>query len=298
MKKSGVVILYKEGGMSSQSAVNRLKRILGADKAGHTGTLDPMATGVLPVLVGRGVKASEYLTAGHKHYGATLKLGITTDTEDITGEVLSRADKLPTEEEVFSAIEAMRGESMQTPPMYSAIKVGGRKLYDLAREGKTVEREPRKITVFDIKYDKLSDDEYSLDILCSKGTYIRTLCADIGAALGVGGVMKTLERKSAAGYTVDMAHTLCEIENMSEEERESIILPIEDIFKEEKRIDLPPFFARLARCGVEIYVKKINLSAEVGERFLLFDSGKFFALGEAREYEGGIAIKPIKQFDV
>ena len=298
MNKNGVVILYKEEGMSSQSAVNRLKRILGADKAGHTGTLDPMATGVLPILVGRAVKASEYLTVEGKHYGATLKLGMTTDTEDITGEVLSRTDKIPAEEEVLCAVESMRGESMQIPPMYSAIKIGGKKLYDLAREGVSIEREPRKITVYDIKCKKLCDDEYFLDIQCSKGTYIRTLCADIGAKLGVGGVMKTLERLSAGGYSVSEAHTLAEIEKMTEEEREKILLPTESIFSDKKRLDLPPFFARLARCGVEIYLKKISLQADLGERLRLYDSGKFFALGEVREFDDGLAVKPIKQFDV
>ena len=183
--KSGVVVLYKDGGMSSQSAVNRLKRILGAEKAGHTGTLDPMATGVLPILIGRAVKASEYLTAEDKHYGATLLLGITTDTEDVTGAVLTECDKIPGEDEVKSAVLSMVGESMQTPPMYSAIKVGGRKLYDLAREGITVEREPRKITVHSIDCKRLSENEYFLDIKCSKGTYVRTLyragCRSAGA---------------------------------------------------------------------------------------------------------------------
>lgn len=298
MKKSGVVILYKEEGISSQSAVNRLKRLLNADKAGHTGTLDPLATGVLPILVGRAVKASEYLTSEHKHYGATLLLGIRTDTEDVTGAVLERSDNIPSEQQVATAIENMRGESMQTPPMYSAIKVGGKKLYDLARSGITVEREARKITVYDIKYEKLSEREYFLDVRCSKGTYIRTLCADIGEALGCGAAMKTLERLSAGNYTKDMAHTLSEIENMTEEERDKIILPTEDIFSDLRSVTLPPFFARLARCGVEIYLHKISFTGKTGERIRLYDGTGFFALGEIRVFEGGEAIKPIKQFDV
>jgi tRNA pseudouridine55 synthase len=212
--------------------------------------------------------------------------------------VLSESERIPGEEEVIRAIESMKGEILQTPPMYSAIKVGGKKLYDLAREGISIEREPRKITVYDIKHRRLSEDEYFLDIHCSKGTYIRTLCADIGAKLGVGGVMKTLERLSAGGYSVDRAHTLQEIESMSEEERDALILPIESIFSDKKKLELSPFFARLARCGVEIYLKKISVHADVGERFRLFDSGKFFALGEVREFEDGLAVKPIKQFDV
>lgn len=296
--KSGVVILYKDESISSQGAVSRLKRLLGAQKAGHTGTLDPLATGVLPVLVGRGVKASEYVTSEDKHYRAVLLLGVRTDTEDVTGRVLTECADIPTEEAVRAAVAAMAGESLQTPPMYSALKVGGRKLYDLAREGVTVEREPRKITVYSIECERLGEREYALDVHCSKGTYIRTLCADIGDALGCGGVMKALERTECAGYTVADAHTIAEIEAMTEEEREGLIIPTEALFAKYKKITLPPFFARLARCGVEIYLKKISLTAEAGERFALYDEGGFFALGEVREFEAGLAVKPIKQFDV
>lgn len=295
--KSGVIILDKSEGITSQGAVNRIKRLFGASKAGHTGTLDPLATGILPVLIGRAVKASEYMLTSDKHYIATLLLGITTDTEDITGKVLTECDRIPSEDEVICAANSMLGESMQTPPMFSAIKIGGKKLYDLAREGKTVEREPRKITVYEISAKKLSEKEYELDVKCSKGTYIRTLLADIGAKLGTGGVMKTLRRASCAGFTLDGAHTLEEIENMTEEERDALIIPTENIFPELEKITLVPFFARLARCGAPIYLKKIKLSAELGARVRLYDESGFFALGEVRECEEGLAIKPIKQFD-
>ena len=298
MKKSGVVILNKEEGISSQGAVNRLKRILDADKAGHTGTLDPMATGVLPVLINRGVKASEYVTSEDKHYGATLLLGITTDTEDITGTTLTVCDRIPSEEEVFAAVGKMVGKIKQIPPMYSAIKVGGKKLYELARCGEVVEREEREITVYKIDAKRLSDREYYLDVHCSKGTYIRTLCADIGAILGTGAVMKTLCRTECAGFSLDNAHTLAEIEAMTDEEKNAIIIPTEQLFSDIKRVTLSAFFSRLARCGVEIYLKKIALTAEVGERFTLYDEKGFFALGEVREFAEGLAIKPIKQFDI
>lgn len=296
--KSGAVIVYKEQNMSSQGAVSRLKRILGEKKAGHTGTLDPLATGVLPILVGRGVKASEYILTEDKHYRTTLLLGITTDTEDITGSILTECDEIPDEATVRSAVQGMVGEIEQVPPMYSAIKIGGRKLYDLAREGKTVEREARLITVYSIDCEKLSEKEYALDVHCSKGTYIRTLCADIGKALGCGGTMKTLERTECAGFTLKDAHTLDEIEKMSEEEREALIIPTKNLFPTVESITLSPFFTRLARCGVEIYLKKINIEAEVGKRFKLFDESGFFALGEVREFDDGLAIKPIKQFDI
>ena len=296
--KSGVVIIDKTDGISSQGAVNRLKRLLGADKAGHTGTLDPMATGVLPILVGRAVKASEFLLHGNKHYSATLLLGITTDTEDVTGITLSETDRIPGEEEVISAVKSMRGKSMQTPPMYSAIKIGGKKLYNLARDGITVDREAREITVFEISSRRISEREYIIDVECSKGTYIRTLCADIGKKLGCGGVMKTLRRTYAAGFSLSEAHTIEEIEKMDEKEREALIIPTEEIFKDKRAVILPDFFARLARCGVEIYLKKINLAAELGEQLRLYDKNGFFALAEVREFEGGAAAKPIRQFEI
>lgn len=294
--KNGIIIINKEEGMSSFSVVSRVKRLFGASKAGHTGTLDPMATGVLPVLLGRAVKASEYMLSSDKHYVATLLLGITTDTEDVTGATLTECSTIPCEAEVLSAIYSMLGESEQIPPMYSALKIGGRKLCDLARAGETVEREARKITVYDIKAKRLSEREYEIDVICSKGTYIRTLCADIGKRLGTGGVMKTLLRAEASGFTLGDAYTLGELEAMSEEQREAKILPTERIFEDKRRVTLAPFFARLARCGLEIYLKKINLSAEIGERVTLFDENGFFALGEVREFEDGAAIKPIKQF--
>lgn len=296
--KSGIIILDKEEGISSQGAVNRVKRLFGADKAGHTGTLDPLATGVLPVLVGRAVKASEFLLTGDKHYSATLRLGIKTDTEDITGTVTETSDAIPAKDDVFRAADSMLGQSEQIPPMYSAIKVGGKKLYDLAREGKTVEREPRPITVFDIRCEHITDRDYRIDVKCSKGTYIRTLCSDIGERLGCGATMTSLRRLSAAGFEISNAHTLTEIEKMSESDREALIIPTEKIFESYRRITLPPFFARLARCGVEIYLKKIGLNLPVSERVTLYDENGFFALGEVRDFTEGAAIKPIRQFDI
>ncbi len=292
---SGIVIVNKEEGLTSQAVVNRVKRIFGVKKAGHTGTLDPLATGVLPVLIGRAVKASEYMLTSDKHYGATLLLGVSTDTEDITGEVLERCDKLPSEDEVRAAARAHTGRIMQTPPMYSALKVGGKKLCDLARDGVTVEREPREVTVYSIEVKRLSESEYFLDVSCSKGTYIRTLCADIGKMLGCGGTMKTLCRLSASGYTTSDGHTLGELEAMSGEERLGTVRPVEEIFEKHKAVNLSDFFARLAHSGLEIYLKKIGVDLPLGERVRLYDKNGFFALGEVREYEDGAAIKPIKQ---
>ena len=295
--KNGIVIINKEAGLTSQGVVNRVKRIFGAQKAGHTGTLDPMATGVLPVLLERGVKASEFMLTSDKHYIATLLLGLTTDTEDVTGEILTKCCEIPSEADVLSAVSSFVGEYMQTPPMYSALKVGGKKLCDLARQGVTVEREARAVTIHSLTAEKISECEYTLDVHCSKGTYIRTLCADIGAKLGSGGCMKTLCRASASGFTLDDAHTLSELENMSDEERDRCVFPVEYIFRDLPEVKLSAFFAKLAHSGLEIYLKKINLDLSLGARVRLSDEKGFFALGEVREYENGRAIKPIRQFN-
>ena len=297
---SGLIIIDKGDGISSQGAVNRVKRLLGVAKAGHTGTLDPMATGVLPILVGRGVKASEFMLCSDKHYGATLLLGRTTDTEDVTGQTLTEhTGALPTAEEVIRAAESFIGRSMQTPPMYSALKVGGQKLYDLARRGVEIERQPRPIEVTSLTVTPINGSEYFLDVHCSAGTYIRTLCADIGAKLGVGGCMKTLRRLSASGFALAEAVTLEELEAMPEEMRRERILPIEVIFRGLPSLHLPPFFARLGSCGCELYLDKLGREAEglkVGDRVKLYRDGELFALAEVREYEAGPAAKPIRQF--
>ena len=292
----GIIIIDKPEGVSSFSAVARIRRLFGEKKVGHTGTLDPLATGVLPILVGRAVKASDYLLTSDKHYIATLKLGIATDTEDITGTVISCSDDIPSEARVREVVAGFVGSYEQTPPMYSAIKVGGKKLYELAREGKTIEREARTVTIENILVEKICDDEYTLDVTCSKGTYIRTLCSDIGAALGSFGTMKTLRRAEAAGYTLSDAIPLDALENMSDEERQKRLLPTEKIFEKYRKVILPDFFSRLAHSGLEIYLKKIAENGVAGERVRMCDKNGFFAIGEIREFEDGLAIKPIKQF--
>jgi tRNA pseudouridine55 synthase len=211
--------------------------------------------------------------------------------------VLTRTESIPEEAEVMRAVNSFIGPYMQTPPMYSALKRGGKKLCDLARAGIEVEREAREVTIHSIictPTDKA--DEYTLDVKCSKGTYIRTLCADIGSELGVGGCMASLCRAEASGFTLSDAHTIGEIEALPPEERASLVVPIEKIFKNCEQILLPPFFARLARSGLEIYLKKIAKELPLGARVTLFDADGFFALGEVMEYPDGPAIKPIRQF--
>ena len=294
---NGIVIIDKGEGLTSQGVVNRVKRLLSASRAGHTGTLDPMATGVLPVLVGRAVKASEYMMSTKKHYIATLRLGITTDTEDITGKTLTESDDIPTEERVREVCASMLGESMQTPPMYSAIKVNGHTLMELARRGEVVERQARPITVYRLDVQKLSEREYSLDVVCSKGTYIRTICADIGAMLGCGGVMSALRRAETATFTLDDAYTLEQIEKMTDEERQNIVIPVEKIFEQYPIVNLPDFYATLAHNGAHIYQKKLGTDFPVGAKVRMYDREGFFSLGEVRQYEESkTAIKPIKAF--
>ncbi len=293
---SGLVLLYKERGMTSQTAVNRLKRIFGAAKAGHTGTLDPLAEGVLPILLGRAVKASEFLLTGEKHYRAELLLGQATDTEDVTGSVTAVTEHIPTEEALRAAALSFVGESRQVPPMYSAIRVGGRRLMEIARAGGEVAREARPITVYRMGVERISDRVYALDVHCSKGTYIRTLCADIGRAAGSLGCMQALTRTEAAGYSLDRTHTLDELAAMSEEERARTVIPTAAIFSSFPAVRLPDFFARLAHNGQPIYLHKIGRHDPLGTRLALYDQSGFFAVAEVEEHGEGLAARPIRQF--
>ena len=299
MEPNGILILHKPVGMTSHDVVNRVRRLFGTKRVGHTGTLDPMASGVLVVLVGRAATAAEYLSCDKKSSRATLRLGLTTDTEDVTGQTLSECDQIPSEAQVLEAASRFVGELSQIPPMYNALKVDGRKLYDLAREGKTVERKPRKITVHALTCQKATDRDYTLEVTCSAGTYIRTLCADIGASLGCGGVMAALERTEAGGFSLSQAYTLPQLEAMSEEEKTACLLPTEQLFADCPPLRLPAFYERLARNGCEIYQAKIKTAYPTGQRLRIFGAdGSFFALGEVREYADGSAVKLIKLFEL
>ncbi|MBQ2735197.1 MAG: tRNA pseudouridine(55) synthase TruB [Clostridia bacterium] len=297
---SGVLIVAKHAGVTSHDIVNKIRRLYGTRRVGHTGTLDPMATGVLVVLIGRAAKASEYLATDSKRYRATLRLGITTDTEDTTGNILTVSEILPS----FSSLEAIlpqfRGKIQQIPPMYSALKVNGQKLVDLARKGQTVERQAREIEVFSLTATPTErPDEFVLEVGCSGGTYIRTLCADIGAALGCGGAMASLERTETGGFPLSAAHTVEELEVMDTQARIRLLIPTEELFRNCPAISLPTFYEKLCRSGCEIYLAKIKVDFPVGTRLRIYDAnGTFFALGEVREYESGCAVKSIKTFSL
>lgn len=297
MEPSGVVLLNKPKGCTSHDCVNKIRRLYNTKKVGHTGTLDPMATGVLPILVGRAAKASDFLMADSKIYRAGLKLGITTDTEDTTGKVLTRSDEIPGEEDVRRGCSEFVGEIMQIPPMYSALKIDGKKLVDLARKGESIERKARPITVYSIGIVEVkSPCEYIIDVHCSKGTYIRTLCADIGARLGCGGSMSSLERRASGEFNISECVSLEELEKMTEQERFALIKPTETLFSNLPKLTFPPFFEKLAKNGNEIYQKKIGTSFSLGQRISLYGKDGFYALGEVKDYPDGSAIKIIKLF--
>ena len=300
MEPSGVIIINKSEGMTSHDVVNKMRRLFSTRRVGHTGTLDPMATGVLVILIGRAAKAAEYLSSDEKGYIATLRLGTTYDTEDVTGTPITVTEQIPDEDTVYKAINGFVGEIMQTPPMYSALKVNGQKLCDLARKGIEIERTSRPVTVFsiDTKKGELPTD-YILSVRCSAGTYIRTLCADIGNYLGCGGAMATLCRTLAGGFSIEGSHTLEELEALTPEKRLSLLMPTESLFYDLSSVALPAFYEKLCRNGCEIYLSKLRISLTVGQRVrICSQSGNFFALGEVREYPDGLAIKAIKLFDI
>ena len=296
----GILLIDKPQGVTSHDVVWKVRKLFGTRKVGHTGTLDPMATGVLVVLLGRAAKACEYVSHDEKTYIATLRLGLTTDTEDITGTVLTQApqDSLPSPDQVEAVLDSFRGNILQVPPMYSALKVNGKKLCDIARHGETVEREPRPVTVKSLTCTPgVSPSDYTLCATVSGGTYIRTLCADIGASLGCGGVMATLRRIEAGGFPIGACHTLETLEAMTMEDRLACLQPAETLFSDLETVHLPDFYRTLCRNGCEIYLKKLGIVHPVSSRLRLCDSrGNFFALGEVMEFEDGPAIKAIKIF--
>ena len=295
---SGVLLVDKDEGMTSHDVVNIVRRIYNTKRVGHTGTLDPLATGLLVVLVGRAAKAAEYLVQDTKRYTAGIRLGMTTNTEDITGEVISVSDKTVSEQDFDTAVKAFIGDIMQTPPMYSALKVNGQKLVDLARKDIVIERESRPIHIESIEYKKVGNKDYLLTVDCSKGTYVRTLCADIGAYLECGAVMSSLRRERSGNFSLEFAYTIEALKQMSADELATALIPTQALFDELEAVTLPAFYERLCRNGAEIYQKKISCSFPVGTRLRLCGKDGFFAIGEVRMYGEESAIKAIKLFDI
>lgn len=291
----GIIVIDKHEGVTSYRIIQILRRMFNTKKVGHTGTLDPMATGVLPVLLGRAVKAADFLLSEDKEYVATLRLGIETDTEDMTGTVLRRCSDIPSEEAVREAVMSFSGDYNQIPPMYSALKVGGRKMVDIAREGGEVERKPRRVVIRSISCERLEHDLYRLCVECTKGTYIRTLCADIGRRLGCGGAMASLRRTRAGAFDLSAAHTIEELDSMEAPERAGLVLPADGLFPDFPAIHLGDFYSRLAHSGTEIYLKKLSKSLPLGTFVRLYHGDSFFAIGRVDDFPDGPAIKPVKQ---
>ena len=235
---NGIIIIDKPAEWTSMDVCAKLRGILKTKKVGHAGTLDPMATGVLPVFVGQATRGVSFAESGEKEYVATLRLGLVTDTQDISGRTLAGGPVTVTAEELAAVLPRFTGDITQIPPMYSAIKINGQKLYDLARQGREVARKPRPVTIYELELlERLSDVDYRLRVRCSKGTYIRTLCHDIGQALGCGGCMAALRRTMAAGYTLAESCTLEEVQARGE----SLLRPVDTLFRQhpEYRITHP-----------------------------------------------------------
>ncbi len=231
---TGIVNINKPLGKTSHFAVAVIRRVTKIKKVGHTGTLDPLATGVLPVCIGReSTKLSDVIMQSRKQYRAVLRLGYTTTTQDSEGEVTDTREVTCTKEDIYNAVKNFEGDIMQIPPMYSAIKINGQKLYNLARKGVEIEREPRKVTIYGIEITNIDMDAHEVEMLidCSKGTYIRTLCNDIGDKLGCGGYMKSLVRTKCGGFSIDTSITLEEFERLWNEDRIDEILTSPEEYK-------------------------------------------------------------------
>ena len=249
----GIVIVDKPQDWTSQDVTARLRRVFNTRRIGHGGTLDPMATGVLPVFVGRATRGVEFFEHAEKTYETVLRLGLTTDTEDITGTMLTEAPVSVIDEQVEAALAAFRGQIMQIPPMYSALKVNGQKLCDLARKGKTVERQPRPITIHELELLERGENTLRLRVRCSKGTYIRTLCKDIGEALGCGGCMESLRRVSAGEYTIAEAVPLQEL--LDTVEPETYLRGVDTMFRNYPAVTLTANQEKRCRNGNTFSVK-------------------------------------------
>ena len=271
---NGIVIVDKPEGWTSQDVTARLRRVFNTRRIGHGGTLDPMATGVLPVFVGRATRGVEFFEHAEKTYETVLRLGITTDTEDISGTVLTEQDAFVTGEQLEEVLQRFRGDIMQVPPMYSALKVNGQKLYDLARKGKEVERQPRPITIHELTLLGMEADGIHLRVRCSKGTYIRTLCKDIGQALGCGGCMAALRRVSAGEYTIEESVPL---QTLLETETPDVFLrPVDSMFRNHPAVELTEKQEARCRNG-----NSFTLNIADGTYRAYSRSGEFLALSKA-----------------
>ena len=291
---TGIICLDKPCDMTSFMAVKRASRILGVKKAGHTGTLDPMATGVLVIMLGHCTRFIELLPEHRKGYTARVKLGLTTDTLDITGEVLTENPVNITEEQLLSVAESFKGEISQVPPMYSAIKKDGERLYDLARKGIEIERESRKITIEKLEIYDFDGVEFSMDVTCSAGTYIRSLCDDIGKALGCGAVMTALRSTEANGFSIENAVTLENLEKLvSENKTDEVITSVEKALMSYPEIVVTNPQANRFHNGGELGYDRLRGDYPIGIYRVYSPERKLLGLGEILTEKGDLTVRRV-----
>ena len=291
---TGIICLDKPRDMTSFMAVKRTSRLLSVKKAGHTGTLDPMATGVLVIMLGHSTRFIELLPEHKKSYTARVKLGITTDTLDITGEILSENPVNVTKEQLLSVAENFKGEILQTPPMYSALKKDGERLYDLARKGIEIEREQRQITIEKLEIYDFDGTEFSMDVTCSAGTYIRSLCDDIGNALGCGAVMTDLRRTNANGFSIENAVTLEELEKLvSENKTESVITSVETALISYPEITVTTPQANRFHNGGALDYARLHGDYPAGIYRVYSPQRKLLGLGEIKEDKTDLTVRRV-----
>ncbi len=291
---TGIICLDKPCDMTSFMAVKRASRILGVKKAGHTGTLDPMATGVLVIMLGHCTRFIELLPEHKKSYTAKVKLGITTDTLDITGEVLSESPVNVTLEQLLSVAEKFKGDILQTPPMYSALKKDGERLYDLARKGIEIEREQRQITIEKLEIYDFNETEFSMDVTCSAGTYIRSLCDDIGQELGCGAVMTELRRTEANGFSINNSVTLEELEKLvNENNAQSVITSVEKALISYPEITVTKPQSNRFHNGGALGYERLHGEFPVGIYRVYSPERKLLGLGEILTEKGDLTVRRV-----
>ena len=284
---NGIIVIDKPAGWTSMDVCAKIRGVFHERRVGHAGTLDPMATGVLPVFVGRATRAVEFAAEGGKEYVAGLRLGVVTNTQDTSGTVLEEKPVSVDRAALEAALASFRGDILQIPPMYSAIKRDGKKLYELARKGQEVAREPRPVTICSLEVvDQTGPTDYLLRVRCSKGTYVRTLCHDIGRALGCGGCMYSLRRTKAAGFSLEQAVTLDTL--LAAEDPQRLLLPVDAYFSRHPALTLPPAGEKKVRNGSAVSVPK----AADGQYRVYSENGAFLALGQV----GGGCLTTIKSF--
>ncbi len=283
---NGILIVDKPAGWTSQDVAAKLRGVFHEKRVGHGGTLDPMATGVLPIFIGRATRAVPFFEHADKVYEAGLRLGLVTDTQDVTGRTLEERAVDITQERLEAALDSFRGEIAQIPPMYSAIKVNGQKLYALARQGKAVERAPRPVTIFALDLLGGAGADWRLRVHCSKGTYVRTLCHDIGAALGCGGCLSALRRTRAGAYDVTRSHTMAEI--LAADDPEALLLPTDSLFSDRPALKVAENAERKLRNGAPLHTPKLK----DGEYRVYNQAGDFLLLAQVANGE----LKTVKSF--